>query len=99
MARTAPPSHGGDRADEDAEQDGGFEGEIGGEEVLYVEADQTPRVRGIQIMATSPAVWRQLRWGLRRSFLNVAPRARMAAKDAATPSSTSRVIRISLGSA
>ena len=32
--------HGGDRTDEDAEEDGGFEGEIGGEEVLYVEADE-----------------------------------------------------------
>jgi GTP cyclohydrolase II len=31
--------HGGDGADEDAEEDGGLEGEVGGEEVLYGQAD------------------------------------------------------------
>ncbi len=32
--------HGGDRADEDAEENGGLEGEVSREEVLNVEADQ-----------------------------------------------------------
>ena len=56
----------------------------------------TPSVSGMQIIATTASVCRQLRRGISSRFLNVVERASDADTAAATPSSTSSVIRIRL---
>src|SRR3984885_1342088 len=59
---------------------------------------KTPRVRGAQMMMTSHAVCRGVRRSNRRRFLKLLDRAKELETAAATPSSISNVIRISLGS-
>ena len=84
------------RSDEQAEEDDGFEGNVGGEKVGDRDADPDAEGEGNEEEGQQARVCRGRRCSAKNRRRKVLPRASTLATDATTPSLTSSVIRMSL---
>ena len=84
--------HGPSGAEEQAKQDNGFKGDVGGEKVGYLGSDPDAESEGHQKKPNRAAVWPWRRCSAKSRRWKVRDRARALATAAATPSLTSSVM-------